>query len=89
VIAAVPKRYKEDVAATFPGLDVEGLLIVPTCQNSAVDLVQMGDEVETEKDRLLERVRLCYNTHTQIEREKERERDLCHHLCCREPLGVG
>jgi hypothetical protein len=53
----VPMRYKEDLKATFPGIDTKGMLIVPTCQNAAVDLVRMGEEVETEKDRLLERVR--------------------------------
>eukprot|EP00959_Pyramimonas_sp_CCMP1952_P358529 7506968-Pyramimonas_sp.AAC.1 len=41
----------------FPGVDTTGILIIPTCQNSAVDLVRVGEEVETEKDRLLERVR--------------------------------
>lgn len=33
------------------------MLIVPTCQRSDVDLVQMGEKVDLEKDRLLERVR--------------------------------
>merc|ERR1712216_783603 len=50
-----PKRYKDDMANIFPGVDTTGILIVPTCQNSAVDLVRVGEEVETEKDRLLER----------------------------------
>lgn len=36
-----------------------GLLIVLTCQRSDVDLVAVGDAVEAEKDRLLEKVRLC------------------------------
>eukprot|EP00897_Mesotaenium_endlicherianum_P004783 jgi/Mesen1/4332/ME000022S03624 len=40
--------------AMFPGQAIEGMLIVPTCQNSAVDLVKMGEVVEEEKDRLLE-----------------------------------
>ncbi|KAH7620857.1 putative Cobalamin trafficking protein CblD [Nannochloris sp. 'desiccata'] len=34
---------------------VHGLLIIPTCQHSEVDLVQRGERVENEKDRLLER----------------------------------
>ena len=34
-----------------------GLLIVPTFQRSGLDLVQMGEKIEAEKDRLLERVR--------------------------------
>ncbi|KAK3263999.1 hypothetical protein CYMTET_27235 [Cymbomonas tetramitiformis] len=49
-----PRKHKEEVAAIFPGLDVQGMLIVPTCQNSAVDLVKVGEDVENEKDRLLE-----------------------------------
>eukprot|EP00238_Polyblepharides_amylifera_P014948 CAMPEP_0196580022 /NCGR_PEP_ID=MMETSP1081-20130531/26406_1 /TAXON_ID=36882 /ORGANISM="Pyramimonas amylifera, Strain CCMP720" /LENGTH=176 /DNA_ID=CAMNT_0041899773 /DNA_START=37 /DNA_END=567 /DNA_ORIENTATION=- len=51
----VPKRFKEELGCIFPGLDLTGLLIIPTCQNSAVDLVRVGEEIETEKDRLLER----------------------------------
>eukprot|EP00854_Cymbomonas_tetramitiformis_P005610 gene5610-6795_t len=35
-------------------MDVQGMLIVPTCQNSEVDLVRVGEEIENEKDRLLE-----------------------------------
>ncbi|PSC75053.1 Methylmalonic aciduria and homocystinuria type D mitochondrial [Micractinium conductrix] len=31
------------------------MLVIPTCQHAQVDLVQMGEKVETEKDRLLER----------------------------------
>ncbi len=34
-----------------------GLLIVPTCQHSKMDLVQTGEAVEEEKDTLLEKVR--------------------------------
>ncbi len=33
-----------------------GLLIVPTCQHSKMDLVQTGEAVEEEKDDLLEKV---------------------------------
>ena len=33
-----------------------GLLIVPTCQHSKMDLVQTGEVVEEEKDALLENV---------------------------------
>ena len=34
-----------------------GMLVIPTCQQAGLDLVQMGERVEGEKDRLLERVR--------------------------------
>ncbi|GJP30002.1 hypothetical protein CLOM_g22026 [Closterium sp. NIES-68] len=38
----------------FPGQDVSKFLIVPTQQKARVDLVNTGEEVEKEKDRLLE-----------------------------------
>jgi hypothetical protein len=44
------------MVAMFPGIATTGILIIPTCQNSEVDLVRVGEEVEIEKDRLLERV---------------------------------
>lgn len=34
-----------------------GLLVIPTCQHAELDLVQTGENVEEEKDRLLENVR--------------------------------
>ena len=40
----------------FPGVDLTGMLAVPTCQHSDVDLVRTGEKIEQEKDRLLERV---------------------------------
>ena len=33
-----------------------GLLVIPTCQHAKMDLVQTGENVEVEKDRLLENV---------------------------------
>lgn len=33
-----------------------GLLVIPTCQRSGVDLVRWGEVIEDEKDRLLEKV---------------------------------
>jgi hypothetical protein len=41
--------------AIFPDIDQEGLLIVPTCQRAAVDLVNTGVDVEDEKDVCLEK----------------------------------
>lgn len=35
------------------------MLIVPTCQQAALDLVKTGEKVDVEKDRLLERVRVA------------------------------
>ena len=54
--AECPRRHRDDVAALFPGTSLEDMLVIPTCQQAGVDLVQMGERVETEKDRLLERV---------------------------------
>lgn len=42
--------------AIFPGVPIADLLIIPTCQNSEVDLVRTGEVIEEEKDRLLENV---------------------------------
>ncbi len=39
-----------------PACHNAGLLIVPTCQHSKMDLVQTGEAVEEEKDALLEKV---------------------------------
>ena len=33
-----------------------GLLIIPTSQHSVLDLVRVGDQIEQEKDELLEKV---------------------------------
>ncbi len=40
----------------LPARHNAGLLIVPTCQHSKMDLVQTGEAVEEEKDALLEKV---------------------------------
>lgn len=53
-VHSCPRQYRSDLAVIFPGQDPLSLLIVPTCQNSAMDLVRTGEEVEEEKDRLLE-----------------------------------
>lgn len=39
----------------FPGVGTENLLVIPTCQHASIDLVNVGDAVEAEKDALLER----------------------------------
>ncbi|KAL0050072.1 hypothetical protein WJX82_003888 [Trebouxia sp. C0006] len=50
-----PPRHWREVSMIFPGLTADGLLIVPTCQHSKMDLVQTGEVVEEEKDALLEK----------------------------------
>ncbi|KAI8106817.1 hypothetical protein M9434_001471 [Picochlorum sp. BPE23] len=50
-----PKTHRDDVASIFPQEDMQGMLIVPTCQKSDVNLVGWGEQADVEKDRLLER----------------------------------
>merc|ERR1712087_158229 len=50
-----PKKHAENLVTLFPGVDVSNMLVIPTCQNSDVDLVRTGEPIEQEKDRLLER----------------------------------
>ena len=57
-IHSVPKGFTHDLAPILPGIPLTGdppLLLVPTCQHSAYDLVNWGEEVSVEKDLLLER----------------------------------
>jgi len=82
-LAECPKTHQEEVAAIFPGIDIQGtidicnlsfqnvliigssnvlcpivgMLVIPTCQKSNVNLVEWGESADVEKDRLLERVR--------------------------------
>merc|ERR1711988_459403 len=54
-IHACPKKYRSEILALFPGVNIEELLVVPTCQRSKMDLVNTGDPVEKEKDYCLEK----------------------------------
>ena len=54
-----PRAIRRELALVLPGVDTEGLLVVPTCQRAAMDLVNVGPDVAQEKDDLLERVRVC------------------------------
>lgn len=52
-----------EVQSVFPDVNLSGMLVVPTCQQADYDLVRTGEKIDTEKDRLLERVRqqgCCY-----------------------------
>ena len=40
----------------FQHVDLSQVLIIPTCQQAGVDLVNTGEKVEQHKDNLLERV---------------------------------
>ena len=48
------------IAANDTARLLTDLLVVPTCQRSDLDLVRVGDVIEDEKDRLLEKV--CTDT---------------------------
>lgn len=52
-----PRALFRELRHVFPGVDLEACLAVPTSQKADMDLVAMGDTVETEKDRLLNSVR--------------------------------
>jgi hypothetical protein len=54
-IHVCPRHHREELSYVFPGLDAEGLLVIPTCQHACLDLVNVGVSVEREKDALLER----------------------------------
>ena len=49
-----PKAQQREIKHVFPSIDLQSLLIIPTLQKSAYDLVKFGGEVDDEKDRLLE-----------------------------------
>lgn len=51
--AACPTRIRSEMQTVFRGVDTSKLLIIPTCQHSVENLVQMGEKIEDEKDRLL------------------------------------
>jgi hypothetical protein len=52
-----PRTMQREIAAVLPGVDAAAVLVVPTCQRSRLDLVNIGADVAAEKDALLERVR--------------------------------
>lgn len=53
-ICSVPRLIRRDLASVLPGVPVDHVLIVPCCQRSSIDLVNLGADVAAEKDRLLE-----------------------------------
>lgn len=52
-----PKALARELNHVFPGVELGACLAVPTSQKARMDLVGMGEKVETEKDRLLNSVR--------------------------------
>ena len=58
-MTACPPKIHAEVASVLPVVDLSKLLIVPTCQRAAMDLVKVGEDVDVEKDKLLEQVTVC------------------------------
>ena len=56
-VHSCPRALRRDLESVFPGMKLRDVVLVPTAQRATRDLVEMGDEVEHEKDRLLEIVR--------------------------------
>ena len=46
--------FLREMEMVLPGIGLQGLLCIPTMQHSREDLVKIGENIETEKDRLLE-----------------------------------
>lgn len=60
-----PRLLAGELASVLPAhrSALDGARILATAQRAAVDLVQIGPDVEKEKDRLLETVRVCVHEH--------------------------
>ena len=55
----VSRAYMNELKFVFPSVELDNVIVIPTMQCSQEDLVRIGDAVENEKDRLLERVSNC------------------------------
>ena len=52
-----PRALVRELCHVFPGVDFSvGAVAIPTIQHAEQDLVRVGAEIETEKDRCLENV---------------------------------
>lgn len=60
-----PKRFVKELQYVFPNSDLTNVIVIPTMQFAKNELVNIGDEIEVEKDRLLERVseKSAHNIH--------------------------
>jgi hypothetical protein len=48
------KPFLREIENVIPGIDSTALIAIPTMQHAREDLVKIGDNIEDEKDRLLE-----------------------------------
>lgn len=53
-VVTCPRAFVREVQMVFPGQDLANLIAIPTCQKSVRDLCEMGEDIEKEKDALLE-----------------------------------
>jgi len=55
-VCRCPRLMQRELCHVFPHLagDANSISCIPTCQHTGVDLVKVGDKVDTEKDRCLE-----------------------------------
>lgn len=51
-----PNRFIKELQYVFPNTDISNVIAIPTMQFARNELVNIGDEIEVEKDRLLEKV---------------------------------
>ena len=61
-----PKRFIKELQYVFPNCDLTDVIAIPTMQFAKNELVNIGDEIEVEKDRLLERVSPIKRTYPAI-----------------------
>ena len=59
-IHSTSRYFRNETQHVFQGVDLSNLVAIPTMQRARYDLVNVGDEIEAEKDRLLETVRLTF-----------------------------
>ncbi len=50
------KSIRRQLAYLFPEQDLDAMLAIPTLQHAECDLVNIGEKVDEEKDKLLENV---------------------------------
>ena len=53
---AVPNHMKSELLLIFPGVDLSEVKAIITMQHAKYDLVNIGPDVDKEKDDLLEKV---------------------------------
>lgn len=62
MLVVVPNHMKSELLQIFPGVDVSEVKAIITMQHSKHDLVNIGVDIDQEKDDLLEKVfrQICH-----------------------------